>query len=117
MQETAPDRNRFLEIRDIFERALQQPTEARPSFVSNACGMDTELLRDVQRLLSAHEKTSSLFDHVGSAAARDGESEPGPQVIGPYAIEGEIGRGGMGVVYRGRRADGAFDKKVALKLV
>ncbi len=35
--------------------------------------------------------------------------------IGPYAIEGELARGGMGIVYRGRHA--ALDRPVALKVM
>jgi serine/threonine-protein kinase len=37
--------------------------------------------------------------------------------VGPYRIECEIGRGGMGIVYRAQRADGAFEQQVALKLL
>ena len=37
--------------------------------------------------------------------------------VGAYRIESEIGRGGMGRVYRATRADGAFDKTVAIKLI
>ncbi|MGB3545184.1 serine/threonine-protein kinase, partial [Rubrivirga sp.] len=37
--------------------------------------------------------------------------------IGPYRIEGLVGEGGMGRVYRARRADGVFDQTVAVKIV
>jgi non-specific serine/threonine protein kinase/serine/threonine-protein kinase len=40
-----------------------------------------------------------------------------PERIGPWRIEGEIGRGGMGTVYRARRDDGAFMQTVAIKLI
>jgi len=36
--------------------------------------------------------------------------------IGPYELVKEIGRGGMGVVWLANRADGAFQRSVALKL-
>lgn len=41
--------------------------------------------------------------------------QPG-QRIGPYALMRELGRGGMGVVWLAERADGAFQRTVALKL-
>ena len=37
--------------------------------------------------------------------------------VGPYRIERELGRGGMGTVYEARRADGEFHHRVAIKLV
>jgi tetratricopeptide (TPR) repeat protein len=39
------------------------------------------------------------------------------QRLGPYEITGTIGQGGMGTVYRARRADGQFDQDVAIKVV
>src|SRR6476646_8637026 len=37
--------------------------------------------------------------------------------VGPYQITAEIGRGGMGAVYRALRIDGEFDAAVAIKIV
>ena len=40
-----------------------------------------------------------------------------PQPIGPYRIEREIGRGGMGHVYLAVRNDRAYQKRVAIKVL
>lgn len=37
--------------------------------------------------------------------------------VGAYRLAEELGRGGMGVVYRGERVDGEFDQTVAIKLI
>lgn len=39
------------------------------------------------------------------------------QRFGAYRVTGTLGHGGMGVVYRAIRDDGAFDKLVAIKLL
>ena len=43
--------------------------------------------------------------------------EPIPDRVGPYQLLDEIGRGGMGVVFRAQRADGQFEQHVAVKLL
>src|SRR5436190_23398606 len=49
--------------------------------------------------------------------ALPGDLPSAPQRIGPWLLEAEIGRGGMGAVHRARRDDGAFAQTVAIKLV
>ena len=63
-------------------------------------------------VLDAPERLGELFD-----AATGPESLPPGTIIGPYRVVREIGRGGMGTVVLAERADGAFEKRVALKLV
>src|SRR5262249_31956530 len=47
---------------------------------------------------------------------RSGRAYEG-RAIGPYRVVREIGRGGMGSVYLAARADDAFQKLVAIKVV
>jgi tetratricopeptide (TPR) repeat protein/predicted Ser/Thr protein kinase len=51
---------------------------------------------------------------LGSSVETDEGS--GSVRIGPYRLVRELGRGGMGVVYLARRADGQYRREVALKL-
>jgi eukaryotic-like serine/threonine-protein kinase len=37
--------------------------------------------------------------------------------LGPWVVRAAVGQGGMGMVYRGERADGAFEMEVAIKLI
>jgi serine/threonine-protein kinase len=49
-------------------------------------------------------------------ADEDGPLQPGSE-LGAYRIVAEIGAGGMGRVYLGERADGLFERRVAIKVV
>ncbi|MEQ1764318.1 MAG: protein kinase, partial [Pyrinomonadaceae bacterium] len=56
------------------------------------------------------------MDQPGGAHGAEDNSMIG-QRIGAYRLEEEIGRGGMGAVYRAIRIDGEFDQTVAVKLI
>ena len=53
---------------------------------------------------------------AGDYAEPDHDLAPGTS-LGPWRVSERIGEGGMGAVYRGQRADGAFDMDVAIKLI
>ncbi|MBB6227540.1 serine/threonine-protein kinase [Polymorphobacter multimanifer] len=70
-------------------------------------------VKDRLRAMLAADAISSL----GTGAAALFTSQPAPTHVGHYRIEGLIGRGGMGAVYRGRRDAGDFDHQVAIKII
>jgi tetratricopeptide (TPR) repeat protein len=53
---------------------------------------------------------------VGPGPRAENEARLGRRV-GPYRLQRLLGHGGMGAVYLARRADGEFEREVALKLI
>ena len=64
--------------------------------------------------LSPGELTPTLARPLGSHKS---ERQIIGQHIGPYHVVSEIGRGGMGAVYRALRDDGEFKSQVAIKVI
>ena len=110
-------------IEALFHDALARPEEEREDFVRAASGGDVALVRDVLALLDAEAAPAAILAGraldvlpVEAADLFAPEADAGRRV-GPYRLVEEVGRGGMGAVFRAERADGAFDQTVALKLV
>ena len=59
----------------------------------------------------ARTTQQALQDNEDKNALSKGER------LGPWEVTGLAGRGGMGMVYEARRADGAFEMAVAIKLI
>ncbi|MBZ5527106.1 MAG: serine/threonine-protein kinase [Acidobacteriia bacterium] len=111
------------QISEVLEKALSLEGTQREQYLHEACIGDSELRREVESLLAAHQEAGSQFLNVAMATA-DGIAENIQRAgvcagrrIGPYLVVDEIGHGGMGEVFAAVRADGQYEKKVALKLV
>ena len=120
----APDR--WAEADSLFDDALQRPADQRTAWLRATCGEDPELYHAVADLLAAEtrakralgESATDFASGLLEAVQRDRHATlPANTRVGAYRIVDELGRGGMGTVYRAARADGTFDKDVALKLV
>jgi serine/threonine-protein kinase len=98
----------------VFGEALALAPTERPAYLAAACGEDLELRREVESLLGAE---AAAGDFLSRPAAEPEAAWERSQRIGPYALVEEIGRGGMGAVYRAVRDDDAFRKTVAVKLM
>jgi serine/threonine protein kinase len=112
------DPARWQRLKQILADALEQPSvERQTAVLRKSCADDTTLLREAEKLL-AHDTT--VFEEFAEFAAtrlRRDERERIGERIGAYAVISELGRGGMGAVYLAERADGQFEKRVAIKVL
>ncbi len=110
---------RLSRMRELFDRALALPEAEREHFLTAASGGDGRLLDEVRSLLKARDQAGTFLERTFSAPPdlSDGIPPNHPGRIGAYRVIRELGRGGMGVVLLAVRDDGAFTKKVALKLI
>lgn len=112
------DPERWKKIKPILEEAVDVDPGRRSEFLARTCGVDGELAREIEGLLSFHDLASDPLEqspHAGLPADVP-DSLLGKQ-IGHYRIVEVIGKGGMGTVYLAERADGEFSQRVALKLI
>ncbi len=113
---------RWNKVNELFHASLEKDEEQRNSFLRDSCGTDESLRAEVESLLSAHHRAGDFIKLpiVKKAMEMLADSEEQlaiGQQIGAYRIIKEIGRGGMGAVYLGERADQQYEKHVAIKLV
>ena len=52
---------RFQQIDQLYQAALDQGVADRSKFISSACAGDSELRREVESLLAAHEQAGSFI--------------------------------------------------------
>jgi eukaryotic-like serine/threonine-protein kinase len=111
---------RWQQVNDLFDSAVQRAPEERAAFLNEACRGDESLCREVKSLLASHKRTknfieSPAFETAPELLIGDGAGELIGELTGHYLIERLIGVGGMGEVYLAR--DVQLGRKAALKLV
>jgi serine/threonine protein kinase/tetratricopeptide (TPR) repeat protein len=119
------DPQRWDRLKTILGEALEQDSSAaRIALVEQRCGQDTDLLEEAESLLAEAEallteRIDSFEDCAQNAASTFWQEGPqrGGERIGAYVIVRELGHGGMGTVFLAERADGQFEKQVAIKIL
>ncbi len=110
---------RWQQIKPVLCEALEYEEKAgRDAFLDRACGSDTALRHEVESFLQPFSDNVEAFaNNLRTSLGRRIWSEPIGRRLGAYKVISEIGRGGMGSVYLAERADGQFEKQVAIKLL
>jgi len=107
-------------VEAALDLLLALPPRQRQASALRIADGDAALAAELCSLLAHMATESSLLDRPATellctgALADDGLA-PGTR-LGAWAVVAPIGRGGMGRVYRGRRADGQFEQDVAIKV-
>jgi eukaryotic-like serine/threonine-protein kinase len=120
---------RWRRVEELYHSAMEQDEAQRAAFLESSCAGDEALRVEVESLLAYAKQTRRIIDKpalevVAAAMAKDlrtqGGNKPDKMIgarIAQYRIVEKLGEGGMGDVYRAVRADDAYDKHVALKLI
>lgn len=112
--------DRWRSLSEHLGHALELADAERGPWLATLEGEDPEMAALIKRAIAVRERqgfADFLQNDVAVAAAAMESASMVGRAVGPYLIAAQIGQGGMGSVWRARRADGRFEGTVAIKFV
>lgn len=108
---------RWQQIEEILQAALDLPKNKRTTFLDKACAGDDELRREVESLLAREDSAKHFIETAAmNVVARNlVETDLSGRQISHYQIIKLIGEGGMGKVYLAE--DKKLNRHVAIKFL
>lgn len=112
---------RWARIKQTFLDVIDLPKDDWACALQESCKDDPSLIADVESLLNNHLDDDFISPPSSKriAIAMEGaetRSRVG-RMVGPYRLINVLDTGGMGHVYLAERADGQFEKQVAVKVI
>jgi serine/threonine protein kinase/tetratricopeptide (TPR) repeat protein len=106
------------QVKELFTLALERDAAERSEFLRQACGDNDALRSEIESLLSSFDGAATFLEDSPAAPLLSAQLRTmAGKRIGAYRILGEIGHGGMAVVYLAERADDQYRKRVAIKML
>ncbi len=108
------DAERWQRLSPLLDALLELDGDARKARMEALRDDDPALAAEVEALLALEEDNEDFLSEPVVAPPPMAKPET---MIGPYKLDRLLGEGGMGQVWLARRADGLYQRRVALKLL
>ena len=106
-------------FKETFYAALELDPGKRAAYLDHVCGHDPRMRGELESFIASHEQLGSFIEPVAPGLADWAEPIPSAswmgRLVGHYQVLEEIGRGGMGQVYKAQ--DTKLGRLVALNFL